>query len=49
MPGEVMMPREASKFIFEHSKDVSINMDGVNNVAKLVSWCFIALYITVTF
>lgn len=34
---DVMMPREAGKFIVDHSKDVKICKEGVQKTAKLVS------------
>ena len=33
----LMLPREAAKFIAEHSKDVSIRQDGVEKTAQMIT------------
>ena len=37
---EIMMPKEAGKYIAEHSKDVQICQEGVKKTASLVSIIF---------
>jgi len=42
---DVMPPRDAGKYIAEHSLDVSVSLDGVKKTAKKacydVNWCFV--------
>ena len=45
---EIMAPRDAAKFIADHSQDVHIVQEGVTNSAKQVpSHTFIAIHQTI--